>query len=189
MKRTGILVGILVSLICASTCRADDPPTLEVEDGPFKATLVLTEDKDMIDRVRFGAHGDRIREMCPLCAYVADNTETRIFLPLVVEWEAETDLSTFHPDVWAQVSGRWYKLKELILPTPKGEKMDMTVFKPSISVANGKFAMNQFVPESVEANDNRMVGLAGFARTKRFKLDKIEAIQFTADREARKLKK
>lgn len=188
-KMSKSLAGCVLGLYCAGLAFADDPPTLEFEDGAFKATLVLTEDKEMIDRIRFGAHADRIREMCPMCAYVADNAEAKIFLPLAIEWEAETDLSMFNPDVWAQVAGRWYKLQELILPTPKGEKMDLTIFKAGLSVAGGKFAMNQFVPEGEVPNENRMVGLAGFARTKRFKPDKIEAIQFTADREARALKK
>ena len=94
------LVSVLALLTNADRPLAK-PETLERHDQGFTARLVLREDTQMLDAVRWGLNGDRIRWICPFCDYMELRSDILIWLPFPVTWDEEADRGaagalTFH---------------------------------------------------------------------------------------------
>jgi hypothetical protein len=181
----GWILGTLILMAMVSP-HADEPKTFIVSDGDFEGTLYIIEDKDMLNRIKESAHADALREMCPLCAFLADNSDDLIWLPFVVTWEEETDLSNYDPDVWVRTGRRWYKMRDMIMPLPEGGKMNYTRLGPVHTLVPDKYFGG---PKPADADPKQATAMLAFKRSKRFDVKDIEEIQFTTDKEARPLKK
>ena len=183
-----LLLSAMACLLFVSVARADDPEHFDAAepDSSYTASLYIVEDKEMLDQIKFGAHAEQMREWCPLCAFLADNSDNYIWLPMIIEWREGVDLAAFNMNCWARIGKRWYKMRDMILPIQKAGKMDFVRLDDVNRLAPGRYPG---VPQAGEADPNKAQALLSFKRTKRFKIKEIEEIQFTADKEARPLQK
>ena len=95
-------------------------------------------------------------------------------------------LEAFDMDCWVRIEKRCYLMRDMILPIQKAGKMDFVRLDTVNRLAPGRYPG---VPQAGETDPNKAQALLSFKRTKRFKIQEIEGIQFTADKEARPLEK
>jgi hypothetical protein len=162
----------------------------EADEGGFRATLNLSSElltfiTKQLDEIRWGSHADEARESCPACAYIADNSEHKLWYPFAVEWTDSTDVKSFDPDVWVLTDERHYRMKEIILFTLRERCLDYVVLGPLTPLKPGKYVIPSMLPE--DASPNIAMGMIAFDRVRQLSPKKIVGIRFSADRENRPL--
>jgi len=178
------LVSFLI-LLTNADCSLASPETLEQQDRGFTARLVLREDTQMLDAVRWGLNGDLIRRICPFCDYMELRSDTLIWLPFPVTWDEEADLSAYDPDLWVRIGERWYGMVDYILPIRDHEEVDYVHLGPLSPLRPGTYRIGPF------REDTDPLGAAGalaFHRTRAFDPEMIEEMLFTANKKARPLR-